>query len=200
MPSRLAGLTIVLSVLTVSWTAHATVVEEMPLERLVDEADAIVRGTVTRSGSRLVLTQGSWDVVTLTDVRVRSWLKGPGLNKALAGTRDGEITIQEAGGRWGNNVSRVDGTPKYTPGEDLLLFLEKDAGGFRTLGMVQGCFHIKQESAGEIAERNLGGVSLLQRNAGRVAFEPGGPRPAMLLENLLDFVRRRVREHERMSQ
>ena len=64
----------------------------------------------------------------------------------------GEIEVRLPGGRVGHLTSTVDGTPKFHPGNEAVVFLQRStAGGFTVAGWVEGSFRISRDprTAGE---------------------------------------------------
>ena len=96
--------------------ASATVMVEVPLEQLVQRADAIVHGTVTRTGTRLEMRESGLEPQTLVTLRVHSWIAGEG----------GEtVTLRELGGTWQGGGLRFEGTPQYTVGEEVVVYVHQ---------------------------------------------------------------------------
>ncbi len=78
----------------------------------------------------------SYDPTTLTSIQVSDWMKGEG----------GELVqLRELGGVFARGGMRIDGTPQYRVGEEVVLFLERDPEVpeyFRTFAMAQGKFMV----------------------------------------------------------
>src|SRR5690349_15411228 len=64
--------------LAVASTASATVMVEVPLDEMIQRADAIVRGTVVATRVRLDVRDGALEPQTFTTLRVTEWLAGHG--------------------------------------------------------------------------------------------------------------------------
>ena len=169
--------------------AHATVMEELSLERLVQESDAIVLGRVASVNVQMVLRQGSVDPHTLTTVRVDRWLEGSG---------PASITVRELGGVHRLGGMWIEGTPKYTEGEEVVLFLVRHPehpSQFRTYGMAQGKLLVRRGVGGtpDLAHRDLEGIAFARWTDGAMQLEHAGTEPAMQLGELLAFIERHVR-------
>ncbi len=193
-----------LAMMAWSEPAAATVVQALSIEQMVREADAVVHGVVTRSGSRLSLDQTRVDVVTVTTVHVHRWFKGPG---------GSDITIRQPGGEWEDYRSEIEGTPTFTKHDEVVLFLERlPAGEFRTLGLAQGCFRVQRSGSGAVVDRDLSSLTLTrqrQRAAAekRAARSPhpqkrADPRNAIRLNRtplheLLDVIARVAQDQRR---
>lgn len=177
-----------------SWPtpAEATVMVEVPLERLVDDADAIVLGRVQSVDVQMVLRDGSVEPNTLAGVRVERWLKGNG---------GGNVTVRELGGVHRAGGMWIDGTPRYRVGEEVLLFLvhhPEHPGDYRTYAMAQGKLLVRRGVPGtpDIALRDLEGIAFAHWADGAMQVEDAGGEPAMQLSELLAFIERRVRGPE----
>ncbi len=88
------------------------------------------------------------------------------------------ITVRTPGGRLGDTESRVDGTPKFMPGEEVYLFLWERAGEpYRVLGWTQGTFQIRKHG-----ETNRETVS--QESAATAIYDPN--RKSFVREGMRD--------------
>ena len=166
--------------------AGATVMVEVPLEALVRDADAIVHGFVERTGTQMVVRDGGLEPRTITVVRVRTWLKGSG----------GEtVVIREIGGEWQNGGMRIDGTPVYGAGDEVVAFLERNSEQpsiYRTYAMVQGKFDVVHGAPGvpSMVRRDLASIAFARWVDGEMTVQGAPNDPAMALEPFLDLVRR----------
>jgi hypothetical protein len=173
-------------VLAFASTASATVMVELPLDELIQRADFIVRGTVVSSGVRMSMDRGGFDPETITVIRVSEWI----------GSGSGEtVQIRELGGVWQGGGRRYDGTPTYTVGEDVIVFLERrpePPNDLRTLAMVQGKFIVSHGAPGvpSSVARDLAGIAFMQFANGRQTILAPRREPAMELSTFLEFVRR----------
>jgi hypothetical protein len=112
---------------------RATTLVRLSLDRLAAESDAVARVRCVRAESRW--ENGSiWTVTTFNVVEV------------LKGRLPGEIEVRLPGGRVGHLTATVDGTPKFNPGNDAVVFLQRSsAGGFTVAGWVEGSFRIVRD-------------------------------------------------------
>lgn len=103
------------------------------LPELSREATAIVR-------ARVANRTAAWD----TDRRIIWTRYELVVHETWKGTiRPGRLALHEPGGIVGDVGQTVSGVPSYRVGEELVLFLWRDAlGHWRTYGMVQGAFRI----------------------------------------------------------
>ena len=127
MPNRILLRLLFLSFL-VGALAHATLVPRMTLEQAVDDSVLIVQGTVVRTWS-------AWG-----DKRQFIWthyeLK---VSDALKGLAARNIVISEPGGTVGDTGMQIAGTPRYSVGEEVVLFATRTPIGYlRTAGWGQG--------------------------------------------------------------
>jgi len=165
--------------------ARATVMVEIPLEDMIADAPAIVHGVVVRSGTQMIMQRGSLQPHTVTELRVTRWLKGGG---------GSTVTIRELGGTWQGGGTWIDGTPRYGPREEVVVFLRPDplsSSFYRTYGMVQGKFIVLRGAPGvpTSVRRDLEAISFAHWANGRmtVAAAPAHP-PAMAMDSFLAFV------------
>lgn len=120
-------LTCVLTMLT-AFAAHATTIVLPSDEQLVDKAPVIVSGTVVS----LSPVDRDGTIWTETTVSVTRTIKGKAADT---------ITIHEPGGILGDRITKVFGTPEFTVGESVLLFLdEAPRGGYRVVDLFVGKF------------------------------------------------------------
>ncbi|MDQ3032718.1 MAG: hypothetical protein M3Y87_09895 [Myxococcota bacterium] len=164
-------------------SARATVMVEVPLEELVRDADAIVVGVVEHVGVRLQIGDGSNVPHTITTLRVREWIKGAG---------DELVRIDEIGGVFadGQGGMAIAGTPQYAVGDEVVVFLRRTGGVFRTYAMEQGHFTIQRGVPGvdSIVQRDLSAIGFASWSRGPMEVEHGG-RAAMRVDDFLAHLR-----------
>ncbi len=164
-------------------TAAATVMVEVPIEDMTHAADLVVHGVVERSGVRVDLGAAHPEPHTITIVRVIERLRG---------ASDERIEIDELGGEWQYGGQRIDGTPVYAPGSEVVVFLRRlPDGRFRTYAMAQGHFEVIHGVPGvpSTVVRHLGGMSFARWQDGAMRVEEPRADVPVSLEQLLDFVR-----------
>jgi hypothetical protein len=82
------------------------------------------------------------------------------------GAAAARITVRLLGGRVGNLTSRVAGVPHFTPGEDVVLFLEATRrGDYSIVSWVQGTFRIRLDP-------RTGKENTVQDSADFATFDP----------------------------
>lgn len=164
-------------------SAAATVMVEVPIEDMARDADAIVVGRVLSSEVRVVVdpVRGA-QPHTFTEIRVQEWIVGPG------GAR---VVIEELGGDIQGQGLAISGTPVYRPGDEVIVFLERADGRFRTYAMAQGRFEIRRGVGGvpDHVLRDLSDVAFARWSGGRMQVGHGHE-PAVALSTFLDHVRR----------
>lgn len=165
--------------------ASATVMVEVPIEEMIRQADAIVHGTVLRSGVRMAIGSGGIEPETLTLIEVREWLAGEG---------GSTVRVRELGGRWQGGGVHYEGTPTYRAGEQVVVFLERRDEAprdLRTFGMVQGKFLVRPGAPGvaDVVHRDVAGVAFVRWAGGRQSVQRPDQTPAMPLDAFLDYVR-----------
>lgn len=137
----------------IALVARATTFAPLRLENLARQAVAIAR-------LRCLSVESRWEQDEIwTEARFEVVETEKGL---LADV----ITVRTLGGRAGHLESHVDGSPRFRPGEEVYLFLWRQAGeSYGVLGWAQGTFRI---------ERNprSGRESVIQDLAGGGVFDP----------------------------
>lgn len=132
MRARTLWSALVLAILLVAGrgTADATILIKKNLAQLATESERVV---VAQIGAQHCDYAPNTKVIfTYTNLIVE---------KTLKGEASAELEIAELGGTLGDVTTIVDGMPRFTEGDRVLLFLKKDAlGQWRTHGCVQGCF------------------------------------------------------------
>ncbi len=131
--------------LTVPRTALGTVFVAMSDRDLTAASDVVLTGTVT--GIRSVVAPDGRTVRTYVTLEVYDVLKGE--------LRGRTLTIGEPGGAVGSVQRWIHGTPEFLRGEDVFLFLRRNADGtLSTTNLGLGKFRITGRSIGT-AQRTL---------------------------------------------
>lgn len=147
-----------------SRNARATTLERMSVADLSRAAHTIVR-------ARCVAITTGWDsgeIWTFTTFEVEEVWKGSASSR---------VTVRLIGGEVGSLKSTVSGVPRFSRGEELVLFLEKTAAGdFSVVSWVQGTFRIGHErgTGSEIVTQDTAGYAVLDPVSRR--FQPTGIR------------------------
>jgi hypothetical protein len=129
--ARVAALIVIL---TAAPFARATTLARMTLGQLASAAQVIARVRCTGAVSR----RDAGSIWTFTDFSVEETFKGTPL---------ADITIRLPGGRDGHTVETVEGTPRFTPGDEAIVFLERTrAGDWSISAWAEGTFRIERES------------------------------------------------------
>jgi hypothetical protein len=86
--------------------------------------------------------------------------------ETLKGNLPREVTLRLPGGRVGHLIATVEGTPKFHPGDDAIVFLQRSpAGGFTVAGWVEGTFRIARDPRG-------GSETVTQDSSAFAVFDP----------------------------
>jgi hypothetical protein len=121
--------------------AEATTMLRADLPGLAQTADAIVHGTVRRVESRW--SGDGRRIVTDVEIQVTESLKGQ------AGST---VLVTQPGGRVGDIGQKVSGLASFTPGEEVVVFLERrGTQAFRVSGMAQGKYQVQRSEGGKSA-------------------------------------------------
>src|ERR1700692_3887955 len=112
---------------------RATTLARLSVDQLAAGSDAVARVRYVRAESRW--ENGSIWTVTTFDVA-----------ETLKGQLPAEIEVRLPGGRVGHLTATVDGTPKFNPGVEAVVFLERSrAGGFTVAGGFEETFRISRD-------------------------------------------------------
>ena len=118
--------------------AEATLAEAKSFDDKVENAASILVGKV-------VATESRWD-------NARRWILTYNrfeIEKALKGSPAREITIVTPGGAVGNIQQDTVGIPKFTVGEEHVLFVRNTAAGPTVLYFEQGAYQLLRDSRGD---------------------------------------------------
>jgi hypothetical protein len=131
--SRIRIIISLLSALLFLPALRATTLARLSLDQLAAGSDAVARLRFVRAESRW--ENGSIWTVTTFDVV-----------ENIKGQLPGQIEVRLPGGRVGHLTSTVAGTPKFHPGNEAVVFLQRSpAGGFTVAGWVEGSFRISRD-------------------------------------------------------
>jgi hypothetical protein len=144
----------VLGVLLFTLTGWTTIVIKMDLTALVQQSDTILQGRVEQ-----VYAQWNEPMKTIfTDVSVR-------VEDTLKGEARRSVSIRQLGGKVGAMNMSIAGMPKFTSGEDVILFLKGNGEGtHHVVGLSQGKFEI----VNDFAVADVSGVGLVDSKTGQV--------------------------------
>jgi hypothetical protein len=157
MTSRLRRISIVFLctaiLATTSANALATTLLRMSLSKMSQTAKVIAR-------ARCVGSSASWDAGEI-------WTFASfDTEETWRGSPPSRFTVRLIGGRIGNLTSSVSGVPRFSPGEDVILFLEPTRrGDFSVVGWEQGTFRIRRDP-------QTGEASVSQDTASFGTFDP----------------------------
>jgi hypothetical protein len=119
-------------ILLLAQALSATQVARLSFEELTDSSDLIVSGRLTRSWA-------AWDAGHKY-IWTHYALSAGAVHKGAAGPT---VELAEPGGTLDGIVMSVAGAVAYTPGEDVVVFLQRMPNGYlRTAGWGQGRYRI----------------------------------------------------------
>jgi hypothetical protein len=149
-----------------------SVVRAMSLEELTRAADLVVLGKVT--SVRPEWSRDHRRILTRVLVQTtESWKGAPPRSP---------VAVLTPGGELDGIGQQISGIPEVSTGDRVILFLRQRADAFRLVGMAQGLFRVEPGTvaSGEVASRNLGGLSLVPREAPK--HEGSEPQPMPVVE------------------
>jgi hypothetical protein len=126
--------------LAASGFVQATTLQKLSFDRLIGEADLIIKGRVEELKTRQVSDRRS--MITIVTASIERQFKGPQVSS---------LTIEQPGGSVGDIAQGVPGLPEFSSGEEVIVFLKRQRGGaFNIVGGKQGKFTAKtQPGSGE---------------------------------------------------
>jgi len=134
-------------------SVRATTLVRLSLDQLAAGSDAVARVNFSTAESR-------WEngtIWTITTAKVMETMKG---------NLPGEISVRLPGGRVGHLTATVEGTPRFHPGDDAIVFLQRSpAGGFTVAGWVEGTFRISRDP-------RTGNQTVTQDSSAFAVFDP----------------------------
>ncbi len=132
--------------------ASATTIVLPTDDQLIRKSPVIVEGTVI-SSMPVLRGQGIW-----TETRLA-------VDRTIKGDAGGELTIREVGGEIDGRITRIFGTPVYTPGERVMAFLTTTPrGDYQTMDLFVGKFSEQRAANGRrllVRDDAAGDVALL---------------------------------------
>jgi len=129
--------TFFLAFTSTAWSASLTD-QNLSVPMMAAQADGVFIGNVL--ATQCVRSSARGAIQTLVTLEVQSEIKGRADN-------DGTVRILVPGGRLGNKIEIVRGTPHFTPSEQVLIFLTSYPDGYYgVLGMAHGKFTLEQDS------------------------------------------------------
>src|ERR1700751_2445899 len=155
---KLAALGLLLVSLAVgSASVHATALKRMSLSELSSAAHVVIRARCVSNSTRWE----SGEIWTFTIFDVEETWKG---------SASPQMKVRLLGGRAENLTSTVSGIPRFSPGEEVVLFLERTpAQDFSIVSWMQGTFRIG-------LDRTTGQKSVTQDTAAFPVFDSASQR------------------------
>ena len=154
--------------------AYATTIIRLDLAQMVKQSDNIVQGRVEDVNVQ-------WD----TTARTAYTYVTISVADPMKGARRSTVTVRQLGGKVGALNVTVAGMPKFSKGEELIVFLKSQGDGtFMVLGLNQG----KYEIADDFAVSNVSGVDVYNPKTGRIET------PAFVERAPLESFKAKIRE------
>ncbi len=165
--------------------AGATSLVALDVAGLTDGSDAVVRGRVVRVESRW--TRDRLRIVTDVEIAV---------DGALKGQPPRTVVVLQPGGQVGDIAQAVSGLARFQPGEEVLVFLERQGPErYALVGMAQGKLRIERSTDGRAAyaiPEDVGDALLLDRRT-------GAPSRPLLRVQELGELERQIRDRVRVQ-
>lgn len=124
-------------ILVLSVAAAGATLEKLSVEEMTAKSTAIVRAKAISSTAGYT---GS-SIYTRTRFQVLERWKGPEAS---------EVVVSEPGGTVDGVTQKYGGVPRFTPGQEVVLFLwTGPSGRTQVIGLSQGVFQVQKSAAGE---------------------------------------------------
>ena len=160
-------------------TAHASVVEALDLDTLVQESDEVVLARVIKQWSQL---DERGRIVTDFQMQVEQSEKG----NSVPGSA---VVVRKLGGIVGGRGMRISGEPSFRDGELVLLFGTHGQKTYlRPVGMGQGAMRVYEQDGQRWARSDAQGIMLTKRGATATKSRAAVAEPRKL-DDLLQEVR-----------
>ncbi len=161
--------------------APAAVVRQADLGELVDASAVVFHGVVSRVEDSPASRTGRF--VTQIDFEVLESVTGLETSQRV-------FSLQVPGGRRGSKSLIIPGMPRFIPGDEVVLLLEKRQGqpGWMFTGLAQGVFWVRRDQVVPLAYRNLSNITLVREGE----HLHGGVERPQSLHGLLDILRKLV--------
>jgi len=157
--------------------AEATTLLRVDVPEMTVASDWIVRANVLKVESVDLRSQGR-GIFTDVTLQIRETYRGSKVPETYV--------LRLIGGRGeGNMALWIPGMPRFTAGEQVVLFLEATSMGHIPCGLGQGVYRVHPTKSGALwTQRSLGDVHLMARDVdGRLVHTPA---PAITNARLLD--------------
>ena len=152
-----------------SGTALATTVLKISLNEMTLGSDLIIQGSI-KSAETVAIGGNERHLQTQVVVDIRNVLKGQKGMKSLR--------LELMGGKLGKWVMHIPGMPTFTPGEEVVLFLEKTRTNWALTGLSQAKIVVQKGSDGiQRVRRTVEGLHFMKRNKSGRILETEPPKP-----------------------
>ena len=136
----------IVTIITLTTTnLQASIVVDLPLPELVQNADIIAHVKVLTTESIWKNPDNPQRIVTVVTAKILNPLKNTPDNANL--------TFNTLGGKIGDIIQTVQGEANFKPGDEAVVFLEKTHDALILLGMSTGKYEVLKENNQKIARR-----------------------------------------------
>ena len=138
--------------------ASAATLERLSLEEMAARSTSIVRAKAISSSTAFI---GS-TIYTRTKFQVLERWKGP---------ESSQVEVTEPGGAVGRTTQTYSGVPRFSPGQEMVLFLwTGPSGRTQVIGLSQGVFEVTRSASTEE-------VGVSRQPSGETMLAPGTGQP-----------------------
>ncbi len=164
--------------------AEAATVLKVDVPAMVRLSESVVRARVAATRNVDLRPSVKSGLFTDVELEILEVIRGP--------ARPGHHILRLPGGTGADGIAlTVPGMPRFAPGEEVVVFLEKSAHGHVPCGLEQGVWRVQRAADGTAtATQSTTGLQLMARNAdGRLKAIEGHPGQVMPLDALLRGIR-----------
>ena len=126
--------------------AHASVIPEMSLDKVFDQADIVVHGKVVDQVTQWEEYDGNRIIFTYSTIEPRSVLK------SQAALKNRKIVVRTVGGTVDGYHQILVGEASFEVGEEVIAFLrhEEDWNQPAVVGFYQGKYRVERDESGQV--------------------------------------------------
>lgn len=175
--TSLYGAWVAMALISVPSTSEADVVLDLTIAEMAEASTAVVHGTVTDVDT--AWNDSNTRIFTNVTISVTSYLGGQGAET---------IQIRQVGGRVGDTEFVVTGQPRFSVGEEVVVFLEPDGSGrensFVVMCMAAGKFRVSfdQLTGERVVGQDLRGLNAVPARGRRTVRTHSVARPFLFHE------------------
>lgn len=124
--------TLLVLLLLISSSVYALTLAKASLEELTSESELIVHG-------KILSIESDWEDNTHSSINTYVLMM---VDEYIKGYGNSQILIKQFGGTMGDLSQVIPGSPQFTEGEEVILFLQRHGEFYEIHSIALGCFRI----------------------------------------------------------